>query len=40
VPVYKGSPPPVSTRQGRWRMIGLLAAVLAALALLLLLQDK
>jgi serine/threonine protein phosphatase PrpC len=41
VPVYKGSPPPVSARQqGRWRMIGLLIAAIAAIALLLLLQDR
>jgi len=40
VPVYRGSPPPVPARQGRWRVIGLLVAAIAALALLLLLQDK
>jgi protein phosphatase len=41
VPVYRGSPPPIpARRQGHWRLIGLLAAAVAALALLLLLQDK
>jgi len=30
----------VPARQGRWRVIGLLVAAIAALALLLLLQDK
>jgi protein phosphatase len=40
VPVYRGSKPPVSTRQqGRWRVLGLLIAAIAAIALLLLLQD-
>lgn len=40
VPVYRGSPPPVPVRQQRsWRVLGLVLVALAAVALLLLLQD-
>ena len=41
VPVYRGSPPPVPVRQQRnWRVLGLVLAALAAVALLLLLQSQ
>jgi protein phosphatase len=40
VPVYRGSPPPVPARQRNWRVLGLVLAALAAVALLLLLQDQ
>ena len=40
VPVYRGSPPPIPTRQRNWRVLGLVLAALAAVTILLLLQDK
>jgi len=40
VPVYRGSPPPIPSRQRNWRVLGLVIAALAAVAVLLLLQDK
>jgi protein phosphatase len=40
VPVYRGSPPPIPSRQRNWRVLGLVLAALAAVALLLFLQDK
>lgn len=40
VPVYRGSPPPVPSRQRNWRVLGLVIGALVAVALLLLLQDK
>lgn len=40
VPVYRGSPAPIPTRQRNWRVLGLVLAALAAVAILLLLQDK
>ena len=40
VPVYRGSPPPVPVRQRNWRVLGLVLAALAAVALLLLLQSQ
>lgn len=40
VPVYRGSPPPIPSRQRNWRVLGLVIAALAAVAILLLLQDK
>ncbi len=40
VPVYRGSPAPIPTRQRNWRVLGLVIGALVAVALLLFLQDK
>lgn len=40
VPVYRGSPPPIPKGQRSWRVLGLVLAALAAVALLLILQDR